>query len=88
MGNDRPEICVSVFDTCMLSCIQLFETSWTVVHQAPLSMEFSRQEILEWVAMPSSRESSRPRDQIRVSYVSTLAGGFFTACPPGGMASP
>ena len=30
--------------------------------QAPLSMEFSRQEYLEWVAMPSSRESSHPRD--------------------------
>ena len=26
--------------------------------------------ILEWVAMPSSRGSSRPRDQTRVSYVS------------------
>ena len=28
----------------MLSCIQLFATPWTVAHQAPLSMEFSRQE--------------------------------------------
>ena len=27
---------------------------------------------LEWVAMPSSRGSSQPRDQIRVSYVSSL----------------
>ena len=30
--------------------------------------------ILEWVAMPSSRESSQPRDQTRVSC---MAGGFF-----------
>ena len=29
---------------CCFSCIQLFVTSWTVVHQAPLSMGFSRQE--------------------------------------------
>ena len=28
----------------MLSCVQLFVTSWTVAYQAPPSMEFSRQE--------------------------------------------
>jgi len=31
--------------------------------------------ILGWVAMPSSRASSQPRDQTKVSR---LAGGFFT----------
>ena len=31
--------------------------------------------ILEWVAMPSSRGSSQPRDQTQVSRI---AGGFFT----------
>ena len=35
--------------------------------------------ILEWVAMPSSRESSWPRDQ---THISCIAGGFFTAEPP------
>ena len=35
--------------------------------------------ILKWVAMPSSRGSSPPRDQTWVSYLSCkLAGGFFT----------
>ena len=29
---------------CMLSHVQLFATPWTVTRQAPLSMEFSRQE--------------------------------------------
>ena len=38
--------------------------------------------ILEWVAMPSSRESSQPRDRIQ-SCVSHIAGGFFTAEPRG-----
>ena len=28
------------------SCVQLFETLWTVAHQAPLSMGFSREEYL------------------------------------------
>ena len=32
--------------------------------------------ILEWVAMPSSRGSSQPRDRTRVSHI---AGGFFTS---------
>ena len=31
--------------------------------------------ILEWVAVPSTRESSQPRDQTQVSHI---AGGFFT----------
>ena len=35
--------------------------------------------ILEWVAMPSSRGSSPPKDQTRVSFVwPALAGRFFT----------
>ena len=39
--------------------------------------------ILEWVAKPSSRGSSQPRDQTHISYVSCIAGGFFTTEPPG-----
>ena len=36
--------------------------------------------ILDWVAVLSSRASSRPRDGTHVSFVSpALAGGFFTA---------
>ena len=34
----------------MLSHVQLLETPWTVVHQAPLSMEFSKQEY--WSGLP------------------------------------
>ena len=32
------------------SCVQLFLTPWTVAHQAPLSMGFSRQEY--WSGLP------------------------------------
>ena len=53
----------------------LFSTPWAVAHQAPLSMEILQARILEWVAMPSSRGSSQPRDQTQVSHI---AGGFFT----------
>ena len=39
--------------------------------------------ILQWVPMPSCRESSPPRDQTRVSSGSCIAGGFFAAEPSG-----
>ena len=35
---------------CMLSCVQLFVTSWTTACQAPLSKGFSRQEY--WSELP------------------------------------
>ena len=53
----------------------LFVTSWTVAYQASLSMEFSRQEVLEWVAISFFRGSFRPRDQ---TWVSHIAGRHFT----------
>ena len=40
-----------------------------------LSMGIFQARILEWVAMPSSRGSSQPRDW---TLVSCIAGGFFT----------
>ena len=58
-----------------LSRVLLFETLWAVGRQAPLSMGILQARILEWVAMPSFRGSSQPRDQTQVSR---LAGRFFT----------
>ena len=36
--------------------------------------------ILEWIAMPSSRGCSQPRDQTCTSCLPALAGGLFTTC--------
>ena len=36
-----------------LSCVRLFETSWTVAYQALLSMGFSRQEYWSGLPLPS-----------------------------------
>ena len=58
----------------LLSCIQLFATSWTVAYWVPLSMEIL-QAIFEWIAMLSSRESSQSRDWTQVSCIT---GRFFT----------
>ena len=39
--------------------------------------EILQARILEWAAMPTSRGSSWPRDQIHISCGSSIAGGFF-----------
>ena len=40
--------------------------------------------LLEWIAVPSSRRSSQPRDQTYIFYTSTaLAGRFFTTSTTG-----
>ena len=64
-------------DCCavLLSRVQLFATPWTVARQALLSMGILQARILEWVAVPSSRGSSQPRDQTQVSRT---ADRFFT----------
>ena len=42
-----------------LSCVRLLATSWTAAYQAPLSMEFSRQEYWSGVPLPSPFYSVR-----------------------------
>ena len=66
-----------LFCHCAVLCLvsQLCLTPWTVACQAPLSMGILQARILEWVAMPSSRGSSQPRDR---TTSPALAGGFFT----------
>ena len=54
--------------------VRLFVTPWTVAHQVPLSMEFSRQEYWSRVPLPSL--PMEPGSH-------ALAGGFFTIAPPG-----
>ena len=44
-----------------LSCVQLFVTPWTVAYQAPLSMEFSRQEYWRGLPFPSPGDLPNPR---------------------------
>ena len=63
---------------CLVSCVQLFATSWTAACQAPLSMGILQARTLEWVAMPSSRGYSQPRDQTKSLESPALAGRFFT----------
>ena len=58
-------------------------TSWTVACQAPLSMEFSRQEY--WSGLPFHTLGDLPNPGIKPTSLASpaLAGGFFTIVPPG-----
>ena len=47
------------------SVVQLFVTPWTVVHQAPLSMGFSRQEY--WIELPFPSLGDLPDSGVSVS---------------------
>ena len=54
-------VCVCVCVCVCLSCVQLFATSYTVALQAPLSMEFSRQEYWSGLPFPSPGDLPDPR---------------------------
>ena len=43
-----------------LSCVRLFATPWTVAHQAPLSMGFSRREYWSGLPFPSPGDLPNP----------------------------
>ena len=72
-----------VFYFCMcaqsLSCVWLLEAPWTVAHQAPLSMEFSRQKY--WSGLPFPSPGDLPDPGIKPTSLASpsLAGRFFTS---------
>ena len=45
------------------SCVRLFVTLWTVTHQAPLSMGFSRQEY--WSGLPCSPPMAESGEKLK-----------------------
>ena len=64
------------------SHVQLFATLWTVVLQAPLSMEFSMQE--HWSRLPCPPPGNLPDPGTESASLMSLAlaGGFFTTSNP------
>ena len=63
---------------CELSHVWLFTTPWTIVHRAPPSMEFSRQE--DWSGLPFPPPGDLPDPGIETTSLKypALAGRFFT----------
>ena len=74
------------FFVCVLShfsCVRLFETLWTIAHQASLSMGFSRQEY--WSEWPCPPPGDLPDSGIEPVSPGILAlqADFFIADLPG-----
>ena len=68
-------VCVSMF-----SCVPLCVSPWTVAHQVPLSMEFSRKEYWSGLPFPTPGDLSDPGIE-PVSPVSlALVGRFLYHC--------
>ena len=66
-------ICAQSLQSCLILCDPMdCSPPGSSVHGILLAR------ILEWVAIPSSRASSRPRDRTSIPTFSALAGGFFT----------
>ena len=64
-----------------ISCFSqvcLFTTLWTVAHQAPLSMGFSRQEYWSGLPCPSPGDLPHPGIKLPSLISHALAGRFFT----------
>ena len=64
----------------------LYDLLWTIAHQTPLSMEFSRQEY--WSGLPFPTPGDLPDTGIKprslaLQMVPCIAVRFFTTEPPG-----
>ena len=74
MGEPHPRL------PLLFRVVQLSVTPWTVAHQAPLSMRFSRQEF--WSGLTFPPPGDLPDPGIKPTPPA-LPGGFFTAEPSG-----
>ena len=74
------------FTVCVLSCfshIQLFATLWTVAHQSPLFMGFSRQECWSELLCPPSKDLPHPGSSPGLSRLLHWQVGSLPLAPPG-----
>ena len=69
-----------------LSHLQLFVTPWTAAHQAPLSMEFFRQEYWSGFPCPPLGDLPDPGIEPKSLMSPALAGGLLPLAPLGNSA--
>ena len=62
------------------SCVWLFVTPWTIAHQTPLSVEFSRQEYWSGLPFPSPEDLPHPGIEPRFP---ALQADYLPTEPPG-----
>ena len=70
---------LSSMQACMLSCVWLFVTPWTLAQQAPLSMGFFRQEY--WGGLPFPPPGDLPHQGIECTSPELQADSFPLAPP-------
>ena len=66
----------------LLSHVRLFVTPWTVAHQAPLSMESSRQEYWSGLPCPPPGDLPDPGIELMSSVFPALQAGSLPLAPP------
>ena len=64
------------------SCVQLFVILWSIDHQAPLSMRFSKQEYWSGLPFPSPGDLPDPGFEPISPAPPALAGWFLTTVAP------
>ena len=62
----------------LLSCVRLLAPAWTIDHQAPLSIEFARQEYCNRLLFPPPGDLPDPGIKLASLESPALAGRFFT----------
>ena len=77
--KERVDFMLYEFSACILNCVQLFVTPWTVACQVSLSMGFPRQEYWSGLPLPSPGDLPDPAIE---PMSPELAGGLFTIEPP------
>ena len=70
-----------MLSACTLNRVQLFAIPWTVACQAPLSMEFSRQEYWSRLPFPPSGDFPDPGIEPKSLASPALSSWFFTTAP-------
>ena len=70
---------------CMRVCliVSCLATRWTIAHQAPMSVGFSRQDYWGGLPFPSPGDLPHPGIEPASPVPPALAGGFFTTGTPG-----
>ena len=78
MSHSELQLLLLTMRACMLSRVQLFVTLWTISHQAPLSMGFSRQEYRSGYPFPSPGGLPNPGIEPASLTSPALSGKLFT----------
>ena len=78
-----PGIILDVLCTQSLGHVSLFRTPWTIAHQAPLSMGFSRQEYWSGLPFPSPGDLPEPGTKPVCPVSPALQSDYFTTEPQG-----